>query len=138
MRRLIQTNFAAAGQAYRRPNAPTLGLDLSAFRVLAFQGCDLRVDVVTHQVQDAAQQLVAGMTLGRVSVGRMEGGFRRRHGENQPAATRIHGRKTEDIMKENPIRLGIFAVKEKMSTENHAAKYIPPRQDMFDRFSKRS
>jgi hypothetical protein len=45
--------------------------------------------------------------------------FRGRQGEYQPATTRIHRVKLEDVGKERSIRIRIFAVEQDMGAVNH-------------------
>jgi hypothetical protein len=52
-------------------------------------------------------------------IGRVDCGFRRRQGEDQPAVTRIYGFETEDITEERAVRIGVFAVENYVSTRNH-------------------
>jgi hypothetical protein len=51
-------------------------------------------------------------------------GLRGGHAENQPTVPDINGRKSKNIAEEGAVRLGISAVEQEMSADNHAAKYI--------------
>jgi hypothetical protein len=55
--------------------------------------------------------------------GWMDSYFCRRHRENQPPMTGVHGRKSEDVPQESAVSHRIFAVKDHMRTKDH--KFCP-------------
>jgi hypothetical protein len=135
---LVKTYFSAAGQRNCRLDSPGSSLDFAALNILRFQRGDGGVDVVAHQVQDRAEKIVSSVALRKFSFYRVNAGFGRRHRENQPPLADVDEREFKDIAKEGPIRLGIFAVEQEMSTDNHAAKYMPDGSDVFDLIASRS
>jgi hypothetical protein len=63
--------------------------------------------------------------LSATRIGRVDCGFRRRQGEDQPAVTRIHGFEIEDITEERAVRLGVFTIDNYVSARNQL-----PSQEM--------
>ena len=49
----------------------------------------------------------------------MDGDFRRRQSENEPSVAHICIRQLKDILQESPIRLGVLAVNDRVSANNH-------------------
>jgi hypothetical protein len=84
------------GQACKLP--PTLLTHLRDLHVLRCEICQGRRKVVAHE-----EKLVLVVLLGI-----MKRGLKRRHGENQPAATSINAGKMEHIAKEGPVSLGVL------------------------------
>jgi len=63
----------------------------------------------------------------------MERRFRWREGEDKPAVTGVHGRKSEDVTKERPIRFGVLAVKNYVSARDHLSLLKSCRNRWFPR-----
>jgi len=134
MRRLVQPDVAAAGERNRGRDSPIRRLHLGAVHILRLQRRDETIEIVAHQIQDSTQQFMAGMTLRELSIRRVNRRFCGRHAENQPASADIDRRESKNIAKEGPIRLGISAVDQEMSADNHAAEYIRIECGAFDQF----
>src|SRR5262245_47399819 len=98
MRRLIQTELAAAGQLDRRPDAPPFSRDFGAADLLRLERLDESLKVVAHQVQMCAEHLVAGVLALTVAlVCRMHRQLRGRHAEDQPSVPDIDVLEAEDV-----------------------------------------
>jgi hypothetical protein len=63
----------------------------------------------------------------------MERRFRWREGEDKPAVTGVHGRKSEDVTKELPIRFGVLAVENYVSARDHLSLLKSCRNRWFPR-----
>jgi hypothetical protein len=83
--------------------------------------------VIAHQVKDCTQKLVSAVTLRELAVDRVNSCFSRGHSKDQPAFADINAGQLEDIAKEGAVRLGVPAVEQEMSADNHAGKYSPNR-----------
>ena len=59
--------------------------------------------VVAHQIDVGAEQVVAGMLLREFTVGRVEGRLRRRHREDQPAVADVDGAEVEHVAEERAV-----------------------------------
>jgi len=121
---LVQPDAAAAGQRDRSGDSPIRRLHLGALHILRFQRCDKGIKIVALRVQHGAWQLLPGMLLGELAVQGVNRGFRGGHAEDQPAAPNVDGAEFKNIAKKGSVRLGISAVKQEMSADNHAAEYI--------------
>src|SRR5262249_52712588 len=58
-----------------------------------------------------------------IIIGRMEGGLRRRHREDQPAVAGVHGLEAKDVPKKGPVSFRILAINDHMSARDHV---VPP------------
>ena len=125
MGRLIQANRAATRQGDRSLDAPWGSIHLGATNILRFKRLDQGLEVVAHQVQHRAEQIMAGMALRKLAVQRVYAGFGRWHRENHPAFAHLYIAESEDVAEEGAVGFGIFAVEQKMSADDHAAEYIP-------------
>jgi hypothetical protein len=63
MGRLIESDFASAGQAHGSLDAPFGLFDLGASDSFARQGSHGGVEVITHQIKHCAQDVVIGVPL---------------------------------------------------------------------------
>src|ERR1700722_2201159 len=73
------------------------------------EGHDLRIEVVTHEVQ----------LMSTVVLRRMNGDLGGRQREDEPIMTGIHGGIAEYVSKERSIGRGVFAVDDYVRTEDH-------------------
>jgi hypothetical protein len=101
MFRLIKADLAATGKLHLRGGSPPCFLNCGAFNVLLREGGHFGFQVVAHEIEFVASTIF---------VGRVECGFRRRQGEDEPAMARIHGFKPEDIAKECAELLAIKSI----------------------------
>jgi hypothetical protein len=109
MPRLVKADFAASRQADRSDRSPPFFMNLRTRYALLAKRLDLSPQILTHEIK-----LVPAILRGW-----MKRGFRRGQREDQPSATGVHGRKSENIPEEYAISFRIFAVYDYMSAENH-------------------
>jgi len=64
------------------------------------EGIHLELQVVANEIEFMSAVLVGGV----------DGGLRRRQGEDQPAMPCVHGFQTQDVAKKGTVSLGIFTV----------------------------
>jgi hypothetical protein len=129
---LVHADAAAAGQRDRRDAAPRRYFHLGAENIFRFQCSDHGVEIVAQQVKNCAEQLVSGMTLRELTLQRMDSGFCWRHAEDEPAFTGINAGEIEDIAEEGTIGVGVFAVEQKVSTDNHARSIFRNGRGVFE------
>jgi hypothetical protein len=106
---LIKADLASTGKPHLCNRTPSLFLNFRALNALFFEGTHLDLQIVTHEIE------FVGTTL----IGRVDCGFCRRQGENQPAMTCIHESETEDIAEEGAVGLGILTVDNYVSAKDH-------------------
>src|SRR6202030_917370 len=106
---LIKADLASTGKPHFCNRTPSLFLNFRALNALFFEGSHLDLQIVAHEIK------FVGTTL----IGRVDCGFSRRQGENQPAMTCIHGFETEDIAEEGAVGLGILTVDNYVSAGDH-------------------
>src|SRR5712691_459631 len=109
MLRLIKAKLAPTGKPHLRDGTPWCFLNFRALDVLLREGSHFGFQIVAHKIE----------FVDAIFIGRVEGGFCRRQGEDQPAMTRIHGSEPEDVAEKCAVRLGVFAVDNYVSTRNH-------------------
>src|SRR6202167_2636435 len=109
MLRLIQADIAASGKPYLRDGTPSRFLDFRAFDAFLAEESHFGFQIVAHEIE----------LVGATRIGRVDCGFGRRQGEDQPAVTRIYGFEAEDVAEERSVRLGVFAIDNYVSTRNH-------------------
>ena len=97
MLRLIKADLASTGKPHLRNGTPSWFLNFRALNALPCEGSHFGFQVVAHEIE------FVGATL----IGRMDCGFSRRQGEDQPTMTRIYGFETEDIAEKCAVRLGV-------------------------------
>ena len=100
MLRLIKANLASTGKPHLRNGAPPFLMNRRALHALHRQRSQLGFQVITQEIE----------LMDAIPIGRVECGFCRRQGEDQPAMTCIHGFESEDVAEECAVRLGIFTV----------------------------
>jgi hypothetical protein len=98
MLRLIKADLAATGKPHLRNGTPTLFLNLRALNPYLCEGSYFCSQIVAHEVK----------FMGATFIRRVDCGFCRRQGEDQPAMTSIHGFETEDIAEKCAVHLGVF------------------------------
>jgi hypothetical protein len=106
---LIKADLASTGKPHLRDGTPSLFLNFRALNALLFEGSHFDLQIVTHEIKFVSTTL----------IGRVDCGFSRRQGENQPAMTCIHGFEAEDIAEKYAICLGILTVDNYVSTRDH-------------------
>src|SRR6266567_3302937 len=113
MPRLIEADLAATGKLHLRNGTPSCFLNRGALDAFCGEGGHFGFQVVADEIE-----LVGIATL----IGRVECGFRRRQGEDEPAVTCIHGSEPEDVAEEGAVCLGVIAVEDYVSAGDH----LPP------------
>src|SRR6266705_3005862 len=106
---LIKADLASAGKPHLRNGTPSCFLNFRALNALLCKGSHFGFQIVAHEIE------LVGVTL----IGRVDCGFSRRQGEDQPAMTRIHVLETEDIAEKCAVRLGILTVDDYVSARDH-------------------
>src|SRR5712692_7637610 len=109
MLRLIKADVASTGKPHLRNGTPWSFLNFRALDVLLHEGSHFGFEVVAHEIE----------FVGTILIGRMECGFCRRQGEDQPAMARIHGFEPEDVAEKCAVRFGVFTVDNYVSARNH-------------------
>src|SRR5271156_3707026 len=115
MLRLIQADLAATGKPHFRDGTPSRFLTFSELYALLRERSHFGFQIVAHEIK----------FVGAARVGRVDGGFRRRQSEDQPAMTRIHGFETEDFAEKRAVRFGVFAVNNYVG----AGKHLPSKRN---------
>jgi hypothetical protein len=100
MLRLIKPDLASTGEPHPRNGTPPLFLNVRALNSLLCEGSHFGFEIVAHEIE-----FVRATFIGRVNCG-----FRRGQGEDQPAMTGIHGFEIEDIAEKCAVRIGILTV----------------------------
>src|SRR5713226_2111105 len=109
MLRLIKADLASTGKPHLRNGTPSCFLNLRALNALLRQGSHLGFQAVAHEIE----------FVGTILIGRVECGFRRRQGEDQPAMTRIHRLEPENVTEKGAVRFGVLTVDNYVSARNH-------------------
>jgi len=109
MLRLIKADLASTGKPHLRNGTPSFFLNFRALNVLLREGSHFGFQIVAHEIE----------FVDAILIGRVESGFCRRQGEDQPAMTRIHGFEPEDVTEKCAVRLGVFTVHNYVSARNH-------------------
>src|ERR1700687_4344552 len=86
MLRVIEGDSACTGELHLQDGTPRSFPNLRDLDVLVREGSHLGFQVVAHQIE----------LVDTILIGRMERGFCRRQGENQPASARIPGFESEN------------------------------------------
>src|SRR5437899_11410954 len=87
MLRLIKADLASTRKPHLRNGTPSLFLNFRVRSALLGEGSHFGFQIVAHEIEFVDATL----------IGWVDCGFSRRHGEDQPAVTRIHEFETEDI-----------------------------------------
>jgi hypothetical protein len=109
MLRLIKADLASTGKAHLRNGTPSFFLNFRALNTLLRERSQLGFHIVAHEIE----------FVGAILLGRVECGFCRRQGENQPAMSRIYGFEPEDVTEKCAVRLGVPTVDNYVSARNH-------------------
>ena len=80
MLRLIKADLSPTGKPHLGNGAPSWFLNFRALNALLCEGSHFGFQIFAHEIE------FVGTLIGRVDCG-----FSRRQGEDQPAMTRIHG-----------------------------------------------
>src|SRR6266536_634671 len=116
---LVEADLAPAGQPDRGLEPPFCFLDLGAGHPLGFERSHGRPQVVTHEGENAAEEIMLAVALGKGAARGMDPQLRGRKAENEPSATRVDRGESQDVAKERPIGLGVAAVEKDMSASDH-------------------
>jgi hypothetical protein len=119
MCRLVETNLAPTGYSESSFPPPRLLSHLSTLDLPGFQGPHGCIQVVTHQVEDRAQELMVGMAPQVAFFFGMQGCFSGWQRKDQPSSTGIHCAKSENVAEEDAICFGVCAVQQDVSAGNH-------------------
>ena len=119
MRGLIEPELATARETDGCPKSPILLLDLCRNDAFGRQGLERGVEVVAHEIEHRAEQLVSRMTLDEALTRGMHGDLGRRQGEDQPSSAGVDTLKTQDLAQKTPIGIGILAIEQKVSAVDH-------------------
>jgi hypothetical protein len=119
MRRLVEANLAPTRHSESSFPPPRLLSHLSALDLPGFQGPHGCIQVVAHQVENRAEELVFGMAPQMAFFFGMQGCFSGRQRKDQPSPTGIHCAKSENVAEEDAICFGICAVQQEVSAGNH-------------------
>src|SRR5262245_18206309 len=118
---LVEAEVAAARQANRAEEPPSLVADRAARDALCVEPGNFRVDIVAHEVD-----LVPAILLVV-----MEADLRRRRGEEQPPVASVDPGKTQHIPEEDAVGSGIARLDDGVDTRDHG-QIVPafsfPRQ----------
>jgi hypothetical protein len=107
---LIEADLASAGKLHLRNGSPSCFLNRGTLNVLFREGGHFGFQIVAYEIEFVDTTIF---------IGRMECGFCRRQGEDQPAVARIDGLEPEDVAEEGAVRLGVFAVEDYVSAGDH-------------------
>src|ERR1700730_2946791 len=113
---LIEADLASAGKRYLRNGTPSCFLNCGALNVLLCEGGYFGFQVVAYEIEFVGIAML---------IGRVECGFGRRQGEDEPAMARIDRLEPEDVAEEGAVCLGVFAVEDYVSARDHR---IPPKK----------
>src|SRR5579863_150751 len=94
---LVETQPPSSRQPDRRGDSPPGLNQFGGFGALPLQAFHRRVQVIAHQVNNTARQLVIPMLLDKLAVARMNAHFRERKRKNQPAFPSIHRLEVEHV-----------------------------------------
>ena len=125
MFRLVDAEFAATGKRQGGEASPPLFAHSGDRHVLRSQISRGRGDIVAHE-----KEFVASNLLVVAFVAIVECGFGVRQGKDQPAATSIDGLEAEDVGEEGPIGLGITAEQDDVGSEDHGPIVPRPAGEM--------
>jgi hypothetical protein len=106
---LIKADLASTRKPNPRHGAPSLLFNCGTLNAFRREASHFGLQIVAHEIK----------FVNTVLIGRMERRLCTGQGEEQPAMTRVHGFEREHIAKEGPIRLGIFAIDNDVSSKNH-------------------
>ena len=116
---LVKCDLAGSGYVDLSNGAPPGLYDLSADDALCFELFHGGVEIVTYQVEFVARRLA--LFRG------MNGEFRGRHSENEPAVASVYGVKSQDIAEKGAGLVCVRGVDEGMESVDHDAN-LPRRE----------
>src|SRR5258708_18103199 len=109
MLRLVKANVTSAGKTDLCDRTPSRFFHVCHADTLLSECDDLGFQIVTHEKEFVPLERLGGMN----------GHFRRRQREDQPAVTGVHRGKSEDVPAEGTISRSILAVDDDMGTKDH-------------------
>lgn len=127
MSRLVQPDFATAGQRDRCFHSPIGLFGRRAPHVFLGERPHGRGQIVAHQVEHGSQQLALGMLLDEVSVTRMDAHLGRGKRKDQPATSDVDCFQFEHVTEEGSIGFRVLAVEKEMRAVKHPASLAPDR-----------
>src|SRR5579863_870020 len=119
MLRLIDRQLAASRQGHTNQRPPPQFLDRRTRNAFAAQRTLQTSDVIAQQIELAAI----------IVVRRMDGHFRWRQAEDQPATTGVDLGQREVLLQKFPVRVGIPAVQDGVCTRD---RHLEPPGEQFD------
>src|SRR6185312_4358955 len=84
----------------------------------------IRYQIVGHQIEDDAQEVLVTMLLDEVAASRMDRHFRRRHTEDQPFVAEIDTVPLQNVAEKRAVRVSIFAIEKEMRACNHGESLV--------------
>jgi hypothetical protein len=108
--RLVEPDFAAAGEGDGGKSSPALFMDRAALDFARAQGLHRGLQVIAHEVEFVLVVLFVWM----------ERDLGRRERKNQPAVAGVDRSKFENVSKKPAVGLRVFAVDNDMSTSDHS------------------
>ena len=116
MRRLIKSNFTAAGQLNCRLNSPVFFFGMRAAHAFSLQRFHECRQVVAHEVENRTQKLASAMGLTSLVIGGVNPDLCWRQGKYESTTASVDRAKAENVAEESTVGLRVIAVQEKMST----------------------
>src|SRR5580704_14684917 len=108
MLRLIKADFASTRKPHLHNGTPSCFLDSRELNAPLCERSHLGFQGVAHEIE----------FVGAILIRRVECGFCRRQGEDQPAMTRIHGLESENVAEKCAVRFGVFTIDNYVSARN--------------------
>jgi len=117
--RLVEPDLATARQADGCLDSPLGLLDLGTRDSLRRQRVSGGLQVVAHEVEDRAEDVVVRVTLDEGTRGGVNAQLGWGEPKDEPSSTGIDGGKPEYVTKELPVGLGVVAVEKEVSAGDH-------------------
>src|SRR5687768_15049364 len=120
MARLVNAELAATGKRKLGQQPPAHVLHRPAGDVLLLHLRGERCDIVAHQIE----------LMQVIFIRRMDGDFRRRQSEDEPAVADIDVRQLQDVPEELAVGRGIRAVDDGMRPSDHGKSLLAGRDSV--------
>jgi len=113
---LVKAEFRAAGKFESGFAAPALGGDFGVGHFFCGEIAERGIEIVAHQVDDGAEQAVAGVRLHVRLVDGVEGSFGGRECEDEPASADVDRGEIQDVSAEGAVGFGVGGEEEDVRT----------------------